>query len=59
MKKVLVVEIKEAQQNTRHVMVAICYNIDNSTDRHRQYNVHWHEDCQQGARKTCKEALVV
>jgi len=32
MKKVLVVEIKEGQQNTLHVMVAICYDIGNSTD---------------------------
>jgi len=32
MKKVLVVEIKEEQQNTLHVMVAICYDIGNSTD---------------------------
>jgi hypothetical protein len=32
MKKVLVVEIKEEQQNTLHVMVAICYEIGNSTD---------------------------
>jgi len=32
MKKVLVIEIKEEQQNTLHVMVAICYDIGNSTD---------------------------
>jgi len=32
MKEVLVVELKEEQQNTLHVMVAICYDIGNSTD---------------------------
>jgi hypothetical protein len=32
MKKVLVVEVKEEQQNTLHVIAAVCYDIGNSTD---------------------------